>query len=263
MIYITGDCHGNFERFNIENFPEQKEMTKDDYVIICGDFGFWTPSKEREDTLNELDRRPFTTLFVDGNHEDFDELNSFPVTMWHGGKAHQVRNSVIHLMRGQVFRIAEKTCFTFGGAASHDIQGGIYEVKDADKCLKKLNVSRKDIVTGDLAAYDETCMKLMPYRINHVSWWKEEVFSEAERNEAFCNLEAHNWKVDFAVTHDGPQSIISMYSLGKIRPDETRILLQEIQEKLDYRYWFFGHHHDNKNVTAKDIMLYEQIIQID
>ena len=39
MIYITGDCHCNFERFNTENFPEQKEMTKDDYVIICGDFG--------------------------------------------------------------------------------------------------------------------------------------------------------------------------------------------------------------------------------
>ena len=39
MIYITGDCHSNFERFNTRNFPEQKEMTKDDYVIICGDFG--------------------------------------------------------------------------------------------------------------------------------------------------------------------------------------------------------------------------------
>ena len=33
MIYITGDCHSNFERFNTRNFPEQKEMTKDDYVI--------------------------------------------------------------------------------------------------------------------------------------------------------------------------------------------------------------------------------------
>ena len=64
----------------------------------------------------------------------FDDLNSFPVTMWHGGKVHKVGNSVIHLMRGQVFRIAEKTFFTFGGAASHDIQGGIFEVKDADKC---------------------------------------------------------------------------------------------------------------------------------
>ena len=39
MIYITGDCHGNFERFNASIFPEQKGMTKEDYVIICGDFG--------------------------------------------------------------------------------------------------------------------------------------------------------------------------------------------------------------------------------
>lgn len=39
MIYITGDCHGNFERFNASIFPEQNEMTKEDYVIICGDFG--------------------------------------------------------------------------------------------------------------------------------------------------------------------------------------------------------------------------------
>ena len=39
MIYITGDCHGNFERFEPYIFPEQAEMTKDDYVIICGDFG--------------------------------------------------------------------------------------------------------------------------------------------------------------------------------------------------------------------------------
>ena len=40
MIFITGDTHAEFERrFKTENFPEQKEMTKDDYVIICGDFG--------------------------------------------------------------------------------------------------------------------------------------------------------------------------------------------------------------------------------
>lgn len=40
MIYITGDTHAGFKhRFNMDNFPEQREMTKDDYVIICGDFG--------------------------------------------------------------------------------------------------------------------------------------------------------------------------------------------------------------------------------
>ena len=30
MIYITGDCHQEFRRFSTRNFPEQKEMSKED-----------------------------------------------------------------------------------------------------------------------------------------------------------------------------------------------------------------------------------------
>ena len=37
MIYVTGDCHGNFRRFQPEYFPEQANMTKDDTVIITGE----------------------------------------------------------------------------------------------------------------------------------------------------------------------------------------------------------------------------------
>ena len=56
MIYITGDCHNNFERFNTRNFPEQKEMTKDDYVIICGDFGgVWNKDGESKMETSALD----------------------------------------------------------------------------------------------------------------------------------------------------------------------------------------------------------------
>ena len=39
MIWATGDCHGNFERFRPEYFPEQAQMTKDDVVVVTGDFG--------------------------------------------------------------------------------------------------------------------------------------------------------------------------------------------------------------------------------
>lgn len=39
MIYATGDCHGNFRRFQPEYFPEQAGMTKNNVVIIAGDFG--------------------------------------------------------------------------------------------------------------------------------------------------------------------------------------------------------------------------------
>ena len=39
MIYITGDTHSDFSRFDIDRFHIQNKMTKNDYVIICGDFG--------------------------------------------------------------------------------------------------------------------------------------------------------------------------------------------------------------------------------
>ena len=156
MIYITGDCHGNFERFNTSIFPEQNEMTKEDYVIICGDFGgVWhkgAESNEETMVLDWLDSRPFTTLFVCGNHENFDRLYQYPVENWHGGKVHKIRESVIHLMRGQVFKIAEKKIFSFGGASSHDIQGGVLEPDDPEFEKKYAALSK-----GDL-----------PFRIFHV-----------------------------------------------------------------------------------------------
>ena len=59
MIYITGDCHREYRRFNTQNFPEQKGMTKEDYVIVCGDFGgvwsFEKEDKEEKHLLNWLE----------------------------------------------------------------------------------------------------------------------------------------------------------------------------------------------------------------
>jgi predicted phosphodiesterase len=46
VIFVTGDTHGDFSRFAADRFPEQKELTKDDFVIICGDFGIWSDTKE-------------------------------------------------------------------------------------------------------------------------------------------------------------------------------------------------------------------------
>ena len=39
MIFIPGDTHGDVRRLSTESFFEQKEMTKEDYLIILGDFG--------------------------------------------------------------------------------------------------------------------------------------------------------------------------------------------------------------------------------
>ena len=134
MIYITGDTHSDFTRFTEDQFPIQSEMTKNDYVIICGDFGgVWTFEEEshrEKEALNWLNNKSFTTLFVDGNHENFTRLYSYPVEEWHGGKVHKIRDSVLHLMRGEIFDIDGKKFFAFGGAKSHDIQDGILNLDD-------------------------------------------------------------------------------------------------------------------------------------
>ena len=49
-IYVTGDCHGTFSKFNTSNFALQKGLDKDDYVIICGDFGgIWSTDIENRE----------------------------------------------------------------------------------------------------------------------------------------------------------------------------------------------------------------------
>lgn len=250
MIYITGDCHGNFERFNTRNFPEQKEMTKDDCVIICGDFGsVWNRDGENKTetmVLDWLECKPFTTLFVDGNHENFDRLYAYPVEEWHGGKVHKIRPSVIHMMRGQVFELEGKKIFTFGGASSHDIDGGILEWDDPDYKKKKKELDKEWI----------------PYRVNHLSWWKEELPSETEMEIGRENLLKHANSVDYIVTHCTASSTAALLSHGTYKPDILTNYLEEIRQTVKFKKWFFGHYHDNQNVSTEEILLWEQVIRI-
>ena len=117
MIYITGDVHGDWlSRLKKASFPEQKILTRNDYVFIAGDFGIWNNSPEENYKLDWLENRNFTTVFVEGNHSNYDILDELPIEMWHGGKVHFVRPHIIHLMRGQVYEICGKKIFTFGGA---------------------------------------------------------------------------------------------------------------------------------------------------
>ena len=94
MIYITGDTHVDFSRFEEDKFPIQSEMTKNDYIIICGDFGgvwnYIVESIYEKHWLDWLNNKNFTTLFVDGNHENFERLYNYPVEEWRGGKVHKI-----------------------------------------------------------------------------------------------------------------------------------------------------------------------------
>ena len=247
MIYVTGDTHGNFRRFQPEYFPEQTNMTKGDTVIITGDFGgVWFGDSRDDETLDWLENLPFTLVFVCGNHENYDALERYPVAEWHGGKIHRIRPHVLHLMHGQIFELEGYCFFTMGGAKSHDIEDGVLEPGSPDFERRLIMLQRKPGAK---------------YRVNHISWWAQELPSDEEYAEARRNLEQRNWQVDYIITHCAPTSIVRRESRHN-EADRLTDFLQEIQDKTDYRYWLFGHYHDNRMIDTKHILLWEQIVQI-
>ena len=247
MIYITGDTHSDFSRFTEENFPIQSEMTKDDYIIICGDFGgVWTfeeESKREKEALDWLNNKNFTTLFVDGNHENYTRLYNYPIEEWKGGKVHKIRDSVLHLMRGEIFDIDNKKIFAFGGARSHDIQDGILNLDEEEKIYEY----RKR------GAY---------FRIRDFSWWDLELPTNQEMENGIENLEKINYKVDYIISHCCPTSIQALIN-PIYKRDILTDYLQQISEKCTFKKWYFGHYHDYRQVNAQFTLLYEDILPLE
>jgi len=205
-------------------------MTRDDYLIVLGDFGvcfyghpkpetMWYSALEAkglldedEKTLNIWKSFPWTTLFIDGNHENFDILDNYPVDEWNGGKVHFLADNVIHLMRGQIFNIEGKTFFTMGGASSIDKYR----------------------------------------RIEGLTWWAREMPSKKEYEEALSNLEKYNFKVDYVLTHCAPEGQIcrnSSYVYNKDHNELTQFFFRLLNNwKLEFKHWYFGHYHGDEDI---------------
>ncbi|TCM99437.1 hypothetical protein EV294_102737 [Paenibacillus sp. BK033] len=230
MIFITGDIHGTIEigkRLNTRNFPKQRELTKKDYVIVTGDFGLiWKLDAEDQYWLKWLKKQKnFTTLFIDGNHENFDLLEKYPTEFWNGGKIHKINDSVFHMTRGQVFNIDGLKFFTFGGAASHDKE----------------------------------------YRVEGKSWWRREMPSQEEYEEGLKNLVNNSWAVDYVLTHTCSIEILNWlnnhYSFN-YEEDIMHNYFQTIQNQLKYNRWFFGHFHYDINLINNNRLIYKDIIEL-
>lgn len=183
MIYITGDTHGVHPRFATHQLMQAQEYLKEnDYLVICGDFGYLfnddATDKRFLDMLEKEDH--YQILFVDGNHENFKAIFSYPEEQWKGGRVHRIRDNIRHLMRGQVFDLDGTRVFTFGGAYSID-----------------RHLRQKD-----------------------VSYWEEEIPTYKEYKEALSNLKKHNNEIDLVITHTCPSEIIRMLGHYPDRHDE-------------------------------------------
>ena len=227
MVFVTGDTHAQINSKKLFDFAKtHKNLTKNDYVIVLGDFGFIfypNPDNAKEKyQIKELEKLPYSILFIDGNHDCHSRLNSYPIEIWNGGKIHRINDSIFHLMRGQVFNIQGKTFFTMGGAQSYD----------------------------------------RIYRTEGFDWWREEVPSHNEVNEMIVNANKVR-NVDYILTHTCTTDMIPYLIEQSNMYDPTNSILDELNKILTYNHWYFGHwHKDIINIDKKHSCLFNKIIQL-
>ena len=218
--------HGDIKRFTADFLPDESEWTQDDYLIVCGDFGFIFFDDEKEKkNLDILEKKPYNILFIDGNHEGFNALASYPVEEWNGGKIHRIRRNIIHLMRGQCFTIEGKKYFTMGGAYS------------IDRGLRK-----KDY-----------------------SYWEAEVPNNEEYAEASDVFFGNGKKFDYILTHTAPREIILRLGYYPYVYDMelTGYLEWIMYECVGFKRWFFGHFHEDKTLLdGKFRALYYDVVKV-
>lgn len=234
-IFICGDTHGTRDVKKIVNLCKNKQLSYDDYIIICGDAGIVWGEELTTEHIKFYENLSTNILFIDGNHEDFNKLKDFPLEKWNGGWINRISEHIRFLKRGQVFNIDGNTFLAMGGADSHD----------------------------------------KGFREENVSWWSDETISLLDIATAVENLRKTNFKVDYILSHTPcnifAQEIVSTFTQcgeqfppyleWKLNCNESGKLLDEIAKQTNFKQWFCGHWHIDE-VVDKYTVLYNRIYEI-
>ena len=225
MIYITGDTHGSFNR--VADFCRENRTTKEDILIILGDAGInfqrGYADIMKKDFLAEL---PITLFCIHGNHEQRPfTIPTYTEQEWHGGIVYAEKEypSILFAKDGEVYDLDGQKAIAIGGAYS------------IDKMLR--------IVYG-------------------YGWWADEQPSDEIKRYVEKQLEERNWKVDVVLSHTVPLKYepteVFLPGVDQSRVDKsTEEWLGKIEARLQYRKWYCGHYHTEKEVDRVRLMFEE------
>lgn len=230
-VFVCGDTHGHHDikKLSSKKFPEGQGLTKDDYVIILGDFGLVFHNhrtQEEQYWLEWLNDKPWTTLFFRGNHDNEPKLRSdLKEVSGLGDTLAQIDDfSIYRLLDGHVYSIHGNTFFILGGA--HSVDRG--------------------------------------RRIEGRDWWPTEEMTFLEQKIVFQNLKLHRWKFDYILSHDAPSYVRDILHSHHLETSGTVRMLDQIflDRKLEFKHHYFGHHHMDRIVYDKHTCCYQIIRQV-
>ena len=219
MIWITGDTHRDFSRF--DSFCRYNGTTKDDLMIVFGDAAL-NFSGEKSDRIMkyEVSRLPLTFLFIRGNHEERAEsIKSYKRKEWHGREilVEDDFSSLLFAIDGEIYDIGGLETITIGGAYSIDKETRIL--------------------------YEPLWGK---------TWWEDKQLSVHEKRRITKKLKERDWKIDCVLSHTAPLKYEprELFLEGVIQSEVDKSMeqwLDGIEDKLEYKHWWFGHYHGEKD----------------
>ena len=233
MIYVTGDCHGNFGK--LFNFCITHKTSVSDILVILGDAGinFYNDIRDYF-KRRDLATLPLTVLCIHGNHEmrpthmdDFDpytlqklDKKMYHLVPWNEGKVYKSSwlPNVLFARDGDIYHLDGKSILVCGGAYSPD---------------KPLRLK-----------------KGWP-------WFADEQPSTRTKHKVEKAIAAVGGKVDIVMTHTIPMKYVKELHLDPIEgiDQSTEIWLDSIEDSLNYTLWYAGHFHVDKQMGKLRILM--------
>ena len=230
-VYITGDTHGDIDEFYMRMKPYN--LTEDDVLIITGDFGFDWDNQAIMKWM-KFDH-PYTVLFCDGNHENYDVLNRLKTEDGFGDIVGRFCDKTFRLMSGHMYDIQGIKTFVFGGAASID---------------KEWRVDPENI---------QWMGKL---------WWEEETPSPETFKLAKQTLRRHGWCFDLLLSHTCPPDVKDKVLDGNAIDfhDPVEHMIQSLEDEIrnnggEWKSHWFGHFHVDVDLPKRHCM-YERVLKV-
>ena len=201
------------------------------YILIAGDFGLvWSTDqneKQEQYWIDWLNTKPWETIALLGNHENFERIYALPLEEHLGAPMYRVSGKIWIMQHGNVYDIEGNSFFAFGGGLSIDKE----------------------------------------YRKNRVDWWEEEIPTLDDVRRGIASLDSHNGIVDYVITHTAPTEVLdSLREQGRLLIDDpdmeksakfydpTIPMLMKLRDHINrdqLKEWFLGHFHMNTIITGK------------
>ena len=241
-FYITGDKHRDFRK--VKKFCRYMNTRRKDVLIILGDAGFNYYGDKRDDKLKaEISSLNITLFCLHGNKENRPQnVGTYGIRSFCGGKVYYEPKypNIFFAIDGEIYNFEGKKYMVAGGAHSVDKMRCLEEGKPFWEDEMPDDIIKAK-VEDNLSAEDNKIYGMMTHTCP-IDYLPTEMFMSTRQN---------------ATIKRKPRKAKSKKLFKPDIDRSTEEWLGKLEKQLDYKVWFCGHYHIDKQIDKINMMCNE------